>query len=84
MSMEGKIRRNWEHSEIPGRSRLDPVTEKQKSLTQEWILPYQEAILEDISSIRREVDKELQQSIEVRRAMRFGIKSTRKGCVELL
>ncbi len=72
MSMERSMWRNIvKNSDSHLESRLIIPDETQKGLTERWVLPYQEAIVEDVAGIRKEVDRDLLKDPEIRAAMRF-------------
>lgn len=85
MSMERAIRRNQDHNvEFGEAARIVAPSEEQKRLTAEWLLPYQEAIVSDVTGIRKTVDIALRKDPEIRAGDRFWHKTYPEGrCGEI-
>ncbi|KND49734.1 MAG: hypothetical protein AB203_01450 [Parcubacteria bacterium C7867-008] len=87
MSIERAIKRN-KKTEIDGKGfpehRLIPSSERQKELTAEWILPYEEVILEDARDIRKQVDRSLPRTEKIReRSKKFDRPYPKGFCGEI-
>ena len=72
MSIEKQAKRNLrQNSERFESSRILSPSEKQRALTDKWILPYQNALITDVESIRRGVDKDLQKDPEIKAGIKL-------------
>lgn len=86
MSMERAIKRNVDRNVTSAEHlmRLIPPSEDQKALTSEWVLPYAELIVADVSGIRTEVDKKLRKDPGIRAGSRAWGKEYPEGrCQEI-
>ena len=79
MSMERAIRRNAERADPFEDRRILPATFEQRQLTEKWILPYSEALVNDVEKLRMNVDRTLQKDPETRARMKFWDKRYPEG-----
>ncbi len=83
--MERAAKRNLDSTQqLLERGRIASPNELQRQLTETWILPYQELIIEDVGVLRKEADKSLEKDSEIRQQLRSWDKKYPEGfCREI-
>jgi hypothetical protein len=71
MSIENSIKRNRDKRNVFENRRIAPYTVEQAKLTEEWIVPYAEAIVADAEDIRKKVDRILSKRSDLKDQLRL-------------